>query len=589
MSASMNPSTRSRAAEIDDFLARSGWGGAAREPLPGDASFRRYVRLVRGGAAQSRAMLMDAPPPMEDVRPFLTVARWLGARGYSAPRILAEDGAKGLLVIEDFGDATFTRELARGSGETALYEAATDVLIALHRRSDAASAPVPAYDDARLLAEAELLVDWFLPAIAGAKVSPAARAAHEDAWRGAFARARFVPETLVLRDYHVDNLMVLPGRKGIAACGLLDFQDAVIGPVAYDLVSLLEDARRDLAPALADAMLARYLAAFPDLDRPAFLASYAVLGAQRAAKIVGIFTRLHRRDAKAGYLAHIPRVWRRLEADLRHPALADVRAWFDIHVPRALRRAPPVEFVAAAPRRAMVLAAGRGERMRPLSDRRPKPLIAVGGRAMLDRALDALAAAGVERAVVNLHHLGAQIETHLAARTRPKIAFSREDVLLDTGGGVARALGLLGPEAFFVVNGDVVWTEGGVPALRRLADSWRPEDMDGLLLVQARARAIGYAGAGDFSLDAAGRLARRGGAHAPFVFTGLQILSPGLFAPDILARAPDGAFSLNAAYDGALAAGRLFGLEHDGAWLHVGTPGDLDVAEIELGRLEGGA
>ena len=147
--------------------------------------------------------------------------------------------------------------------------------------------------------------------------------------------------SLVLRDYHIDNLMLLDGRDGVAACGLLDFQDAVIGPVTYDLVSLLEDARRDVPEDLAAAMRERYLAGFPDLDRAAFDASYAVLGAQRNCKIVGIFTRLCLRDGKPLYLEHIPRVWRLIEQDLRHPALAPVASWLDRHIPPAMRRIPP--------------------------------------------------------------------------------------------------------------------------------------------------------------------------------------------------------------------------------------------------------
>jgi aminoglycoside/choline kinase family phosphotransferase len=326
-----------RAAALDAFLAAAGWADAARDPLPGDASFRRYIRLRRGVES---AMAMDAPPPREDVRPFLAVARHLAAMDFSAPRILAENTAEGFLMLEDLGDATFTRELAAGADEAALYRLATDLLIALHRRPDAAAADLPAYDDDRLLAEAALLVDWYVPAVTGRALDASLRDEYLALWRAVFGPARAVPETLVLRDYHVDNLMVLPGREGIAACGLLDFQDAVIGPVAYDLVSLLEDARRDLAPGLAEAMTERYLAAFPALDPAALDVSYAVLGAQRSAKIIGIFTRLCRRDGKPHYLRHIPRVWRLLEGDLRHPALADLESWFARHLPPALRRIP---------------------------------------------------------------------------------------------------------------------------------------------------------------------------------------------------------------------------------------------------------
>ena len=327
-----------RGALIAEFLAAAGWGEAARSTLAGDASFRRYDRLALGA---TRAVLMDAPPPHEDVRPFLAIARLLQALGFSAPAILAENVAAGLLLLEDFGDATYTRLLAQGAEEEPLYALAVDLLIALHRAFDpAAAAGVPAYDDQRLLAEAALLVDWYLPAIAGRPTAPALREEYLALWRDLLPVARAVPSSLVLRDYHVDNLMLLEGRFGLAACGLLDFQDAVIGPVTYDLVSLLEDARRDVSPALAAAMRRRYLDGFPELDRAAFAGSYAVLGAQRNCKIIGIFTRLLVRDGKPIYLRHIPRVWRLLEQDVRHPALAPVARWLDRHIPRDLRRIP---------------------------------------------------------------------------------------------------------------------------------------------------------------------------------------------------------------------------------------------------------
>ncbi len=327
--------TRDRAAALTAFLERAGWGDAARAPLTGDASFRRYVRLSRGGET---AMLMDAPPPHENVRPYLVVARLLLALGYSAPGILAEDAPAGFLLIEDFGDRTYTRALAEGVAEAPLYEGAVDLLIDLHRRDltgrlDA----LPTYDAARLTTELGLFVDWW----ARLQLAPDARfgAEYHDQWATLLDQIRGVPETLVLRDYHVDNLMML-ARPGVRAIGLLDFQDAVRGPIAYDLVSLVYDARRDVPRALARRMIARYAAAFADLDPAAFEAACAILSAQRNLKIIGIFTRLWARDGKPAYLAHIPRVWRILENDLGHPALAGFRAWLDARVPAALRAAP---------------------------------------------------------------------------------------------------------------------------------------------------------------------------------------------------------------------------------------------------------
>lgn len=326
-----------RAERVSRFLAMHGWAQADRAVLAADASFRRYDRLRRG---DGHAVLMDAPPPKEDVRPFLAVDRLLRNLDLSAPDVFAADENDGLLLLEDFGDDTYSRLIARGADETELYTLAVDLLVELHERFDGQQPEaVPAYDDGRMLDEVRLLTDWYLPAI-GRPVDTGTVAAFEALWRGLFAQARATPATLVLRDYHVDNIMLLPSRSGVQRCGLLDFQDAVIGPAAYDLVSLLEDARRDVSPDLAAALKQRYLAARPDLDPAAFETAYAVLGAQRNLKIVGIFTRLDRRDGKGRYLDHIPRLWRLVDGDLRHPALTPLADWLDRHLPRESRIAP---------------------------------------------------------------------------------------------------------------------------------------------------------------------------------------------------------------------------------------------------------
>lgn len=323
-----------RGAAIAAFLAGEGWRDATVAPLAGDASFRRYFRLDDRGR---RAVLMDAPPPHEDVRPFSAVGRHLSGLGYSAPSILAEDAEAGLLLLEDLGDATYTRCLAAGGYEPALYAAAIDLLAALHRQGTPDwLAP---YDEAAYLREADLLLDWYWPAVDPAAVPDAVRSAWHDAWRAVLPRGRAERAVMVLRDYHADNLMWLPDRAGHARVGLLDFQDALAGAPAYDMVSLLEDARRDVPTELADAMIVRYCRA-SGCDEAAFRADYAVLGAQRNAKIVGIFTRLARRDGKAAYLDLIPRVWRLLEGDLRHPALAPVRQWLDATIPSEKRGRP---------------------------------------------------------------------------------------------------------------------------------------------------------------------------------------------------------------------------------------------------------
>ena len=333
----MSAGARDRA--IGAFLARAGWGGARLAPLAQDASFRRYLRVHRGGRT---AVLMDAPPSHERTEPFLAIARHLHGLGFGAPSLLEADTGAGFVLLEDLGNDTFTRLLAGGADEAALYRLATDVLIVLHRipADRAIPAGLPRYDDRLLADEADLLIDWYAPSVLGKPLGETARAAYRARWQSVFATARAVPETLVLRDYHVDNLMALAGREGIAACGLVDFQDAVAGPASYDFASLVQDARRDVPHALAAEMRARYLAAFPALDPDAFDASCAILGAQRHCKVLGIFTRLWLRDAKPGYLGHIPRVWRLLEAALVHPGLAPIREWLDETLPPARRIVP---------------------------------------------------------------------------------------------------------------------------------------------------------------------------------------------------------------------------------------------------------
>ena len=323
-----------RESAVSAFLAEAGWGDARRKPLAGDASFRRYVRLVRGGAT---AMLMDAPPPEEDVRPFVTVAAHLTQLGLSAPQVFRADPAQGLLLLEDFGDDTFTRLLEDGGSEHALYMLATDALVAMQRRPDAADG-FPAFGEDRFVAGAELFLDWYLTAAIG---QTPGREGFRAAIRQVLAPALAGPGTLMLRDFHVDNLIRLDARSGVAACGLLDFQDAAGGPPAYDLASLIEDARRDVDESVRAAVLARYRAAFPgaaELER-----DIAVLGAQRHIRVLGTFMRLARRDGKPGYMRHLPRLRRMLERNLAHPALEPLAAWFRGNVAADLRIPPVAE------------------------------------------------------------------------------------------------------------------------------------------------------------------------------------------------------------------------------------------------------
>lgn len=315
---------------IDTFLRNAGWGGADRAILAGDASNRSYDRLQ--DATLGRAVLMNAPPEKgEDTKPFVKITEWLLGCGLSAPKIIASDPRNGFLLLEDFGDDLFARLCAADASlELPLYEAAVDALLELKEKKPPAD--LMPYDGATTLREAQLLTEWYLPAVTGAPLTAEASAEFDALITEACGAILNEVYVTVLRDYHSENLIWLPDRAGAARAGMLDYQDALVGHPAYDLVSLLEDARRDTAPELQRAMLERYMAA-SGMNQVAFETAYNVLGAQRNIKIIGIFARLCLRDKKKDYLKYMPRVWAHLQRDLEDPVLAGLRDWIARNVP----------------------------------------------------------------------------------------------------------------------------------------------------------------------------------------------------------------------------------------------------------------
>ena len=307
-----------------EFLNTAGWGNATSKPLTGDASARKYFRLQKD---KQSAVLMDASSVLESVAPFIQISQHLHQLGFSVPAILARDEKKGLLLLEDFGDATFTRLLDNPCEPEKLYTLATDVLIALHRHPEAIPTGLRTYHPEKMLEDIGLFLEWRTPTI-----SETGKAEFKTVWREVLSVAHQVPASLLLRDYHVANLMLLPEREGVRQAGLLDFQDAYQGPITYDLMSLLEDARRDVPDELREKMIARYLARFPALDRTTFETSLAILAALRHTRVLAIFEKLSRHEGKHDYKKlHSPRVERLLQRALRHPMLAGVKQWMERH------------------------------------------------------------------------------------------------------------------------------------------------------------------------------------------------------------------------------------------------------------------
>ncbi len=355
-----------RIGELMAFLARQErWRGARITYLQGDASTRTYARL---SAADGMAILMDAPivpdgPPIREgksysriarlaenmVRPFAAIGAALKDAGLSTPAVEAFDLDKGILLIEDLGDRLFTSEVAAGGSQSELWRAAVDALVRLRTLPRPSSLPLPdgsAYalprrDRAAFEIEIELMLDWYWPATKGGPPSPQVRAEFMDLWSPVITRLLALPAGWFLRDYHSPNLMWLPERQGVARVGILDFQDALAEHFAFDLVSLLQDARTSVSPELEDELFNHYCAKVAvgerAFDRTAFAAAYADFGTQRNTRLLGLWLRLLKRDGKPHYLQNIPRTWGYLERNLREPALAALAAWYDRHFPPRLR------------------------------------------------------------------------------------------------------------------------------------------------------------------------------------------------------------------------------------------------------------
>lgn len=334
----MSSAAIDREAQIQAFLSAAGYGDGVVAPLAGDASNRRYLRIKHG---ERSLVLMDSPADKgEDIRPFVAMTEWLRGLGHSAPEILAADIDGGFLVLEDLGDTLFARSIAdKSADEETLYSVAVDLLVDI-----AAETPPPvigtgsarvhlaAYDGDVLRREALLMPEWWMPHTAATAHSADQLAEFAALLDAAVADVSKAREVVVLRDYHAENLIWLANRQGTGRVGLLDYQDALAGHGAYDLVSLLEDARRDTSDDLRTAMIDRYLARQPSLDRETFLHAYCVLGAQRNLKIIGIFARLALRDGKPRYLDLIPRVWDHLRRDLEHTELSALSTWITRYV-----------------------------------------------------------------------------------------------------------------------------------------------------------------------------------------------------------------------------------------------------------------
>jgi len=600
------------------FLKDQGWGSAEREFLQGDASSRKYEILHMDA---KRALFVDSPekpdvPPAghdktyaetahiaKSVVPFVALAHYLKHIGFTVPDILASDLEHGFMLVEDLGRDVYGAKIARGDDMDTPYIEAVNVLLHLAKQPacqditgpDGTTYHIPGFDEDAFLIEAELLTNWFWKWL-GVELPESAVLSFRSLWREYFARLgeSKEPSVLALRDYHSPNIIWCADKKGMKRAGLIDFQDAVFTHPAYDLVSLLQDARTDIPAEVEEEYKTLYLKertkANDAFDQGQFDFAYAILGAQRNTKILGVFVRLALRDDKPHYLAHIPRVLGYLERCLLTPGLEGLKAWYETYLPEELRKEISAGLSKSdIGRNAIVLSAGLGKRMAPLSNTCPKPLIKVCDKPLLEYSIEKLSNIHVQNIVVNVHYLADQIERYIAEEWQGEEEMSNLIIsderaeLLETGGGIKKALPLLGTSPFFVLNSDSIWLEENQNNLARLIEFWDDEEMDCLILLAEKDHALGFSGRGDFELGDDGRIQRRTSETAPFVVSGTYLVHPRLFE-----TSPEGPFSMNVLWNKALDEERLFGLKLEGTWLHIGTPEAVEDAEKYISEQKSG-
>lgn len=574
-----------RTREKNAFLEKLGWKEAQREFLIQDASFKYYERVWDESSGElRRALLMDAPPKREAIMPFIKIAQFLKEKGLSSPAIYGHDEEKGFILLEDFGDETFTKALLFGHDKKELYTKAIDVLVHLYKNVSAeelSALTLSKYTQEKALEEVLFFFEWYIPGVLGKPISESKKQEFVNIFKDLYREIADFPSSLALRDYHVENLMILPAEKekkeSISWCGVLDFQGAVEAPLVYDLVSLLEDPRQDREENLAQYLISYYKKSFPVCpweSEEHFSKAYVFWSIQRNLRILSIFTRLAFRDKKERYLSFIPRTWQSLEKDLSHPFLRPLYLYLKEILPKNKRTIPSPFW----PKQAIVLAAGLGKRMLPLTQQTPKPLLSFKEDTLLGYVLDKVAILSPSNVIINSHHLADQVREYVKQKAISlpfSITLSHESILLETGGAVVNILPYLDKEApFYMVASDLIWTNLVESPLLQLARAFDPDRMDALLVVtpkvsQGDFQIYGYTGPGDFFLESDQKLRFRGQEkEAPYVFPSLQIVHPRLFEKESVRS-----FSVIDIYKKAQENGRLFGLLiEEGTWFHVGTP-----------------
>ena len=554
-----------------NFLEKNNISDAQIVPLKTDASSRKYFRIfLKSGQS---VVLADDELKRNKLPEFADLAAFLKEKKVKVPEVYATDFERGFLLLEDLGDDTFTRLLNKGENEAFLYELATDALIKIAGIEECPKG-VKQLSKERLINDICFFADWYVPM---AKGEPLTAREREEfvGLMGELADLAFkVPNRLVLWDYHVDNIMLKSQEK---ECAVIDFQDALWGPLTYDVMSLLEDARREVSPDVQKNMKEKFFGSLTGVQREDFDDSYAFLSMFRHMRVLGRFTILAYVNGKPFYLQFVEHLWDMLSKTLQYPKFKGVKAWLDRVLPHEKRVMPQRKNMDEA----MVLAAGRGIRMRELTDNKPKPLIEVCGKSLIDYNFDRLKNAGIKDVVVNLCYQGDLLKTHIDSHFEDfNITYSIEKECLETGGGIKNALRYFKNEAFFVCNSDVFFEEESTkPALWRMMDAWDEKKTDVLLLLQDMRHIVGDKGIGDYKIEngVPKRNALKETQGFDYMFAGIYIIKKSLFE-----GVTEEKFSSVKLFDVAQKRGRLGYVINKSTFYHVGTPEALKAAEENL-------
>lgn len=533
-------------------------------PLVQDGSARIYFRVKNAGGKDY--ILMDDVSGKCKMPEFVKLADFLSNHGVRVPAVYFKDLHNGFLLLEDLGDNTFTKLLPDYDAEE-LYRLGTD-LICKAASIKERPAGVPDMNRELVIKDICLFLEWYCPMVLGHPLDEKVRREFKDILTETIEMGFKFPLSLVLWDYHVDNLMMLPdSREG----AVIDFQDAMWGPGIYDAVSLLEDARSEIPDEVTVKMKQRFYEKSEIRDKELFDDAWAFFSMHRHMRVLGRFTTLMACNQKTRYLQFIPRAWKLLAKTLDYPKLAKMKAWVNANLPEEFRREPKLKPI----NKAFMLAAGRGARMGELTSELPKPLIKVNGKALIDYNFDKIGALNIKDVMVNICYKGEQIRRHLDGRPGFEIVFSEEEEALETGGGVKKGLSWLENSPVVVLNSDTFWIdEGYKPAMWRLYDAWE-DKYDVVLLLQPLDKIIGDKSIGDYKAEN-GRLIRNTEKLSgfPYMFAGVSVIHPRAFE-----HSPEGKFSLVKIFDKAAAVGKLGFVVNEGTLFHVGTPKALELAE----------